>query len=240
MDTETNVIMSEKVDTTNEQVTKPNNWGLRLKIAREAMNLTQQEAATRLYLNPKIIIKIENEDLVHSAPAIFMRGYIRSYARLLNIPVKEIDQAIAELGLATPQPNTIENLALQAHPQGLENSHRYVRWITYPVIAILITLVFIWWNGHTRYHISDIDNTKTPAQPVQSAANSNQIVTLPTGDAPPAAENIANTIVSPSTTTSHPPQANIVTAERQNKPTIPHPSITNMDMDIPEPGLETD
>ncbi len=236
MDTEKDMMISEtqKVNSPDKQVAKQSGWGLRFKSAREALNLTPQEAASRLYLNLKIITTIENEDSVHGTPAIFMRGYVRSYGRLLNIPEKEIDQAITELGLMTPQSNITENLALQTRPKVLENSHRYVRWITYPVIAILITLVVIWWNNHNHY-FSDIDNTKIVAQPTPApSATSNQAMASTAKPSPQTPET-SSPAAQPT-----PPQANIVTAERKNQATPPHPRVANMDMDIPEPGLETD
>lgn len=141
-------------------------WGERLKTARESMQLTEKEAASRLHLNPRIIAVIEGEDFENGPPIIFMRGYLRSYARLLNIPENEIDQAVTQLEIAVPSQNVSNPIALQTQTQSFDSGQRYMRWITYPIVAVLIALVGMWWSNHSR-NTADIDtasNTKTTLQ----------------------------------------------------------------------------
>ena len=71
-------------------IVKITGMGVRLKKARESLHLTEKEAAARLYLNPKIISVIEMEAFSEGPPITFMRGYVRSYARMLSLPESEI------------------------------------------------------------------------------------------------------------------------------------------------------
>src|SRR5690606_35256118 len=102
MDTE--VSMINNIINMTDSTTPPIITGIgeRLKKARESMHLSQKEAATRLYLNVKIIEIIENESFSEGPPPTFMRGYLNSYARLLSISEDEISAALKQLQRTLP------------------------------------------------------------------------------------------------------------------------------------------
>jgi len=143
----------------NEHI-KISDLGARLKSAREAMNLSEKEAASRLYLNVRIISFIESGNFVDGPPVTFMRGYLRSYAKLLNIPDTEIKAALEEIELSIPN---IQPEIPILHSPPIRQNERYLKWITLLVILTLITLVCIWWNSQSHY-LNDI-SAKTPFQP---------------------------------------------------------------------------
>src|SRR5579872_1499045 len=99
--------MTIELDTPNSTTqtgSKTNGFGAYLKTARETMRLTVKEAAARLHLPPNTIEIMESENYLQGPPTIFLRGYLRSYARLLNISDSEVNKAIAQLELNTVQP----------------------------------------------------------------------------------------------------------------------------------------
>ncbi|NNF97591.1 MAG: helix-turn-helix domain-containing protein, partial [Halobacteria archaeon] len=67
--------------------------GQRLRQAREALNLSQRDVARQLHLNVNLIQALEdnNEDALPAQT--YLVGYVRSYARLLNLPADEIIEA---------------------------------------------------------------------------------------------------------------------------------------------------
>jgi len=80
------------------------NFGGKLKSKRETMGLSLQEAAARLHLSPRFITLLENENLqTCTLPPIYLRGYLRSYSRLLGIPENEIASVLETLN-PTPPP----------------------------------------------------------------------------------------------------------------------------------------
>src|SRR5579872_1449847 len=106
-------------------------FGARLKAAREAMNLSQKEAAIRLHLNPNILQILESEDFQKAPPATFIRGYLRSYARLLNFNEEDINAALTQSGLES-QTRTPIIPHLQVETM---QSDRHVQWFS--TIAVL-------------------------------------------------------------------------------------------------------
>src|SRR5688500_8153862 len=87
--------------------------GARLRIAREALHFSQKDVAMRLHLSPHIIQIIESEDLRQAPPATFMRGYLRSYAKLLNVDDVEITQALTFSGLDLPPKSPVPPMLMQ-------------------------------------------------------------------------------------------------------------------------------
>jgi len=136
--------------------------GARLKSAREAMHLSEKEAAARLYLNVKIINILENEAFNDGPPATFIRGYLHSYARLLSFPDSEICAALKELEVNLPV-NRDTTQVLRARP--IDYTDRYLRWITLSIAAVLALLVLVWWSSHSKYDIVDVPTPITTEQP---------------------------------------------------------------------------
>jgi cytoskeleton protein RodZ len=148
-------------------------WGARFKAAREAMHLTEKDAAARLHLKPHLIGIIETERFENGPPPIFMRGYIRSYARLLNMPEKEVTQALSQLNLENPATSTPAPLArkrISSH----NNSN--TGWSTSLVVLVLVGLVGMWWNTHSRN--SSKESAATPVAQIVApvAANTPQTI----------------------------------------------------------------
>lgn len=63
--------------------------GARLRNAREQLGLSQQAVAERLCLKVSTVRDIEEDKAPADLASTFLRGYIRSYARLVHIPEEE-------------------------------------------------------------------------------------------------------------------------------------------------------
>lgn len=154
MDTEVSIINNRI--TTTDSTTPPiiTGIGIRLKSVRESMHLSQKEAATRLYLNVKIIEILENEAFNEGPPPTFMRGYLNSYARLLNVPENEINAALKQLETNLSTQREIPPPILKE--RSFYPTERYLPWTTAGIAFILIVLVSMWWRSHSKYEIADV------------------------------------------------------------------------------------
>jgi len=70
--------------------------GAMLRMAREARGTTIAEVAAALKMSPRQIEAMEREDFSRLSGATFIRGFIRNYARLLNIDAGPVLAALAE------------------------------------------------------------------------------------------------------------------------------------------------
>ena len=62
----------------------------RLRAAREERGLSVDEVAHDLHLDRNIILALESADYEGLGAPVFVRGYLRSYARLLELPEEDI------------------------------------------------------------------------------------------------------------------------------------------------------
>jgi cytoskeleton protein RodZ len=112
------------------------NFGGRLKAAREAKNLAQSDVAAKLKLTARQIEALEQEDFSHLPSEVFVRGFVRNYARLVNI---EPDSLIAPVDAQAEVSETITapNAGLTVGSSGIRI------WLVYPIIVLTLFLLLV-------------------------------------------------------------------------------------------------
>ncbi|WP_118985675.1 cytoskeleton protein RodZ [Photorhabdus sp. CRCIA-P01] len=162
--------------------------GQLLRQAREQHGLTQQTVADRLCLKLSTIRDIEEDNIPATMVPTFLRGYVRSYAKLVQIPEAEI---LAILDKHTPA-KTAKVSPMQSFSLGKKRKKResWLMWITWLIILAVISLTGAWWwQNHIAQQkelISMADHSA--AQIAQKKASSenlsteshNQVAQLPT------------------------------------------------------------
>ncbi|MEE4251033.1 MAG: RodZ domain-containing protein [Alcanivoracaceae bacterium] len=64
--------------------------GERLRSGREALGLSEADIAARMHLSVSYIRALEADDYERLPDAAFVRGYIKNYAKLVNLPADEL------------------------------------------------------------------------------------------------------------------------------------------------------
>jgi cytoskeleton protein RodZ len=136
-------------------------FSLRLKTAREALGMDRQEAAAQLRLPEQTIIMLETGEIKPDLPLTFLRGYIRNYGKLLNIPEDEIIDALAYLQPKSGPEEGPAHSAAPIHPPLIASSNDmtlganignfFVKFFTYLIAMTLLALVGIWWHSHKMH-----------------------------------------------------------------------------------------
>lgn len=80
--------------------------GQKLRFAREQRGWTCEDVGSRLKLQARLIKRIEEDDFSGIAHAVYLRGYLTSYARLLDMPQILAEKVIAERGVQAPLVST--------------------------------------------------------------------------------------------------------------------------------------
>jgi cytoskeleton protein RodZ len=114
--------------------------GARLRQAREQKKLSVQQIADRLYLDAGVIDTIESDDYDRLPSPIFVRGYLRSYAKLLDLPAESIVEAYELIGQQSPPPLTFQ---LKQNDQA-NSDNPWVKAATVVIAASLVILVSMW------------------------------------------------------------------------------------------------
>jgi cytoskeleton protein RodZ len=111
-------------------------FGARLKAARTAKNLAVADVAAKLKLTARQVEALEEENLRHLPSEIFVRGFVRNYARLVDI---DPDSLIAPVDAQAEVSETITapSAGLNVGSNGLR------RWVIYPMIGGVIFLILV-------------------------------------------------------------------------------------------------
>ncbi len=121
----------------------PHTTGERLRLAREQLGLSQQVVAERLCLKVSTVRDIEEDKAPAELAATFLRGYIRSYARLVHIPEEELLPMLAQ-----QEPVKTSKVApMQGYALGKRRKKRdgWLMSITWLVLFVVVGLTGAWW-----------------------------------------------------------------------------------------------
>ncbi len=114
--------------------------------AREALNLDETDVAMQLRLSRNVIADIEADNYQRLPANTFTRGYLRAYARLVNISG---DEVIERFNQSLVEEDTLTTQTVMVMPrQENERSRHYARWLGYVMAGGLLLLMIVWWHNH--------------------------------------------------------------------------------------------
>ncbi len=116
--------------------------GLMLSDARKKLSLSTENVADRLKFKTNLVENIEQDIFDQKLPATFNRGYLRSYAKLVNIDADEVLSAYDLLGVAEVQRSEMQSFSNLTEKQA---EHSLLMWISYFIVAVLLGLMVLWW-----------------------------------------------------------------------------------------------
>jgi cytoskeleton protein RodZ len=115
--------------------------GERLQAARIKKSLSLKDVAGRMHLSPSILEAIEENNFDEITAPIFVKGYLRAYARIVSLGEDEmIQQYIDFYSEEDPPINTTSHMVPE-----LSATDTRIKWTTYFVIVVLGVLLTAWW-----------------------------------------------------------------------------------------------
>lgn len=162
--------------------------------ARNAKNLTQKDVSNNLRLSIKQINALENNDFANLPQAMITRGFIRNYARLLELDAEPLLESYrARVPEATPNILTVQTSTRQVMLR--ESS---TPWFKYIAAVVLILLPILAWFLYTDFFSKQANKA---AENVDATSIENVTSTpMPLPEiALPAAERLAESITPLST-----------------------------------------
>ena len=125
---------------TTEQELSP---GEIFRQARENLNLSLEDVAKEIALRPSILQQLENNEFIQkSTPAIFVKGYVRSYAKFLRLP----DSVWKNITFAENDKNDLSKNARSTREVNQYSSHsRWVGRLSIIVLILVLSMTGLWW-----------------------------------------------------------------------------------------------
>ena len=148
----------------------PASFGARLALQRQRAGLNVTDIAANLRLHPNQVRAIEQEDLARLPAPAYVRGFVRSYARMLDIdPVPLLTDLNAKL--APVRESVVDGIATNysaAHAAGRERM--FPQWAIGIAVVVLIALGVIGWQATQQPAPVTPEVVAAPAAPPASAA----------------------------------------------------------------------
>jgi cytoskeleton protein RodZ len=202
--------------------------GARLKAARESAGLSLDQAAQQLKLAPRQVKALEDQDFEHLPGRTFTRGFVRNYARLLNLDAEGLLALMpdASNAPALEAPTLQSTGAMIAELPTREKATPNFTRLLIPLVLIACVVgaaSYEWYRGGlmtageaVRSRVAKAEPTGDTASPPASLSSTplpnplaeapkvEPAASIPTPIAPPPAPAPAETASAPSTSAAMP------------------------------------
>jgi len=155
-------------------------WGARLTSARENLSLTVEQVATQLNLPSNYIAQLELGSLEGLPSLVFAKGYIRAYAKLLNL---DDDLLVTEFEALHGVDSKGNIRPVSKVPEQVKMNDPVMKYSTWIMIVAIIA-VFVWWWQAQQGSLSFSDSnaeTNSPASAISEPVEQNPVVALNDG-----------------------------------------------------------
>ncbi len=116
--------------------------GMRLRQARERLGFTRQVVAERLCLTASTIRSIEEDKAQSNLAPLFFRGYVRSYARLVQLPEDDLLAALkSNSPVLTPKIAPMQTVSRKKR----KKRDGWLIYFTWLIVIIVLSLTGAWW-----------------------------------------------------------------------------------------------
>jgi len=157
--------MDTEQDTQTPQAAAPVlEAGTILKNRRESLGLTQQQVSSRLKLRVSLIQQIEDNQFDTDQVATFMRGYVRSYAKYVNLDEKVVLEALEHSGDVQHQEQEMMSFSRKTKTEKHNSRIMLLTWSIFAVIAGISSLW--WWQNQQQDTLSQSTVTEESAEEV--------------------------------------------------------------------------
>lgn len=138
--------MSTTVTIDEQEIGSMQKPGAQLASAREKLGYTQEYVAGKLHLRVRIIELLETDDYENMPEPVFIKGYLRAYARLLGMtpePLLDIFKRIY-----VQKPGTRQEKALWQSRRESNKAEHAVRWLTSIFAIVVLSAIAMWWHSN--------------------------------------------------------------------------------------------
>ena len=131
------------------------NLGAMLRQAREQRNLSVVDLARCLRLEPRVIEYLENNQFDKLPAPAFIRGYVRSIAKEVDIDSAPLI-AVFNLRIRDEPPSILDFESRP--PVQITSDSNIIRYTTIALCIVMVMMVALWWQAHDIELPRFIDN----------------------------------------------------------------------------------
>ncbi len=147
---------------------EPFSVGAALREARTRLGLGVPDVASRLKFAPRQIEALEEDDFAHLPEMAFVRGFVRSYARLLQLDPTPLLAALSR-AIVQPAPVTVSPQAEVPIPKNYSPRRPNIIWLV-AALAVAATLTLFAWLHGNEPKAPKVPKAPKAEMPVSAAA----------------------------------------------------------------------
>lgn len=151
--------------------------GQRLQSARIAKGITVEEISTSLHLPTAYIHSLENGDIDKLPSVVFARGYVRSYAKLVDLSADEFIAYLDELYDDSAQRGRSIKSVTKVRQQ-IKASHPFIRILSWLLLGLVIGASIWWWRTQNT-SISTVSITSAVEDAIIVDSSDGQTLKIP-------------------------------------------------------------
>lgn len=119
--------------------------GAQLAYARAQKGFTAEYVAGKLHLRVHVIQLLEADDYLNMPEPVFIKGYLRAYAKLLDIPYQPL---LDTFNSQHAMPDRKLEKALWQSRRETNKAEHAVRWLTGVFAMVVLGAVAMWWQAN--------------------------------------------------------------------------------------------
>lgn len=151
---------------TSQKELIPMKPGELLRLAREQKRLTLEDASAQSRIKLTVLEAIESGE-TSSIPSVYLRGYLRNYARFLSVQLERIEENLDEVKGADPEMRSVFT-----YNTNRNQSDKWLKVTSYVAASLLIaTLAWqftheavLWSQGDSRLQSAAQENPSEPSE----------------------------------------------------------------------------
>jgi len=124
----------------NNEFVQPSSIGKIMREAREQMGLSVNDVANRIKFAPRQIESLEADDYVRLPEAAFVRGFVRSYARLLELDPTRLIAGLPSSHMPTASAHELRSVEIPMPTQLSARRHNIIWLAAALVIAVSLAI----------------------------------------------------------------------------------------------------
>lgn len=162
--------------------------GSRLRTAREARNMAVSDVATQLRLDSNVITAIENDDFAALPGATFVKGYLRSYGRILALDVEVL---VAEYQAVSGA----EEVQFKVPEKPASYDSKFGKWF-WVLLALVSVLLLAWYWSKPNDQPVSTDTLRSDSSLMSpEASEADNEVLLPNGSQLETSESNSDPVI---------------------------------------------